>query len=597
MARPGTITEKVKEKSDIVRIVGEYISLRKAGVSWVGLCPFHNEKTPSFSVHPIRQIFHCFGCGEGGDVFKFVMLIENFSFPEALRLLAEKSGMRLQVKDRIHGANDPQTKEREALFHLHEVVAQFYSEQMNATAEGRAARAYLSDRGLTGPVISRFGLGYAPTSGRVLSPFLVKKGFEARVIELSGLVVAETGLRGKKNYLDRFRRRVIFPLTDERGKIIGFAARVLSAADSSSPKYLNSPETPIYRKSRVLYNLSGAGKVIRKLEFAILVEGYMDCIALSSAGIKNGVASCGTSLTNAQVRLLSRYTRHVVVSFDPDTAGIRATERSLDLLLEEGFKVRVLELPEGLDPDGFLRKRGSEAYRRLLDQAPSYMDYLTDRTAKQFDLGSGEGKVAAVNSLLPRLARIPGRILRAETARRVAELLKVDERLLLEEITRAAVERRSEVVELKRESGPAVTEAEKQMLQILFDDAKLRSDFLLRFEQMPLHQGLASEEIFNLMLTKSAEGSMEGVSNFWNQLDPEKQKLLYHILSLPLGRLGRREAEACWSALRRRQMEVKREKLQREIERAEKNRDQKLLYQLVRDKSHLNKELAEIKKM
>ena len=589
--------ERVRQASDIIRVVSEYVPLRKTGVNHTGLCPFHSEKTPSFAVHPTRQIFHCFGCGEGGDVFKFVMLIERVSFPEALRLLAEKGGIRLPEKSMGKEMNDPQAKQRSALYRIHEAAAQFFAEQMGATAEGRAARAYLTDRGLTGPIISRFGMGYALSSGPALAEYLQSGRFEPEALEASGLLVWESTAGGNRKYSDRFRRRIIFPITSERGRVIAFAGRALGNAQASVPKYLNSPETPIYAKSRVLYNLSRAGGPIRKGDAAILVEGYMDCIALASAGIENVVASCGTSLTFAQVQLLGRYTRRVVVNFDSDAAGIRAAERSLDLLLEEGLEVRILELPEGLDPDGYLRRHGPEAYRRQLDLAPSYLDYLTERAAQEHDLSNAEGKVAAVNALLPRLARIPNRIGRAETARRVAERLNVQERLLGEEIARAASERRPEVAFAARDVEDTATLAEKRMLQILFGNPALLKEFARRLREIPLHQGLVTGPIFEQLLRHSGAESKPEVADVAEHMAPEHQKLLYKILTMPMVSLGKEEAERCWTALRRHELESKRERLQKQIEAAQRSRDRELLYRLSADKSLLNKELAAMKKI
>ena len=597
MAEPGSVAEKVKQAADIVKIVGEYLPLRKAGVNMVGLCPFHSEKTPSFSVHPTRQIFHCFGCGEGGDVFQFVMMVENVTFPEALHQLAEKTGIRLQRHTLEKEADDPRARERAALYRLHEEAGKFFAEQMSATGEGRAARAYLADRGLTGPVLSRFGLGYAPSSGQALTRYLAESAVPPRAIELSGLLVADSGTGGKSRTYDRFRRRIIFPITNDRGKVIAFAGRTLGGADASGPKYLNSPETPIYSKSRVLYNLSRAGQAIRKAEYAVLVEGYMDSIALASAGIENGVASCGTSLTENQVRLLGRFARRVVVNFDPDAAGVRATERSLDLLLEGGFEVKVLELPDGLDPDSFLRQKGVAAYREELGRAPSYLDYLTDRAARDHNLENPEGKVAAVNAVLPRLARIPNRILRAETARRVAEGLRVEEKLILEEIDRAARERRPEVKVSVGKIDVEVSLAERQLVQILLEDAELRTEFAPRIEKSSLHRGLRTEAIFEQLLRLYAEGAEVDVSGVAEGLGPEQQKLLYGILASPAGPLGRGEAENSWSWLWRRYLERQLQELPKEMAQAHRNNEMERFQRLNDDKMRLRKELAEIKKV
>src|SRR5437870_1858118 len=430
--------DEVRAAADIVKIVGDYVKLRKAGVHHKGLCPFHQEKTPSFSVHPAKQVFHCFGCKAGGDVFNFVMLIEHLTFPEALRRVAEKPGVTL--RERIGDETyDAQSRDRAALYKLHEEATKFFQAQLGATAEGRAARGYLADRGLGDETIARFRLGYAPSHGQALTRHLLDLGFEVETAEKSGLVLRDQ--EGKRHF-DRFRRRIIFPISNESGKAVAFGARALG---DDQPKYLNSPETPIYTKSRVLYHLDRAGNAIRKADAAVLVEGYMDSIAVASAGIERVVASCGTSLTDSQIRLLARYTRRVVVNYDPDSAGVAATERSLTGLLEEGFEVKVLALPSGLDPDAFIRKQGGAAYEKLLSAAPSYIDYLTERAASQHDLSRPEGRVAAANAVLPHLAKVPDAMLRTQLAQGLALRLRLDERSVQEEVKRAALRRESQV--------------------------------------------------------------------------------------------------------------------------------------------------------
>src|SRR5574337_316172 len=346
--------EEVRAAADIVKIVGDYVKLRKAGANFMGLCPFHQEKTPSFAVHPVKQIFHCFGCGVGGDIFKFVMLIENLPFPEALRRVAEKVGVQLR-ETAANETYDANAKIRAAVFKMHELAGRFFASQLSGTTEGRVARAYLADRGLTDEVVGRFRLGYAPSDGQALTRQLSEGGFEVALLEKSGLVLYDAE---RQRHYDRFRRRIIFPIANESGKLVAFGGRALG---DDQPKYLNSPETPIYTKGRVLYHLDRAAPAIRKLDYTILVEGYMDCIAVASSGIENVVASCGTSLTESQIRLLGRYSRRVVVNYDPDSAGVAATERSLALLLEEGFEAKVLALAGGLDPDSFIRQQGVAA--------------------------------------------------------------------------------------------------------------------------------------------------------------------------------------------------------------------------------------------
>src|SRR5215469_445179 len=449
--------QEVRAATDIVKIVGDYVKVRKSGVNLTGLCPFHQEKTPSFSVHPVKQIFHCFGCGVGGDVFKFVMLIENLSFPEALRRVAEKSGVKLKELP-LDAVSDGSAREREAILKIHEVAARFFAVQLGATAEGRAARAYLADRGISDEALARFRIGYAPSEGHALLRKLESEGFSGEVMEKSGLVLAES--EGRRR-LDRFRRRVMFPIARESGSVVAFGGRALG---DDQPKYLNSPETPIYSKSRVLFHLDRAAKAIRERDEAILVEGYMDAIAVAMAGFEQVTASCGTSLTSNQVRLLARHTRRVVVNYDPDSAGLTATERSLDLLLEEGFECRVLALAEGLDPDAFIRREGAAAYAERLKSAPFYLEHLADRAAAVHDLRSPQGKVAAVNSLMTHLIRLTSPLLRREWVDRLADRLRLDDRLLRDEVRRAADTRR----EAKAPEGSVVlaaSPAEKELLR------------------------------------------------------------------------------------------------------------------------------------
>src|SRR5260370_21282040 len=337
MAEAGSTAERVKQQADIVRIVGEYVRLKKTGKDFSGLCPFHQEKTPSFTVSPIKQIFYCFGCGKGGDVYNFVMDMEKCEFPEAVKVVAEKCGIAVPRQKERSPEERKENQQRSVLVEMHREAQTFFVKQLEGTPEGKAARAYLEDRGLDNDAIARFGIGYAPSGGDALLRHLKIKYNDKLLIE-SGLVS-----RGQSagRLFDRFRRRITFPISNESGKIVAFGARALG---DDMPKYLNSPETPIHSKSNVLYHMDRAKEALRRQDFAILVEGYMDAIAVARAGISNVVASCGTSLAETQIKLLGRFTKRVVVTYDPDAAGQSATERSLSLMLESGFEVRVLAL-------------------------------------------------------------------------------------------------------------------------------------------------------------------------------------------------------------------------------------------------------------
>src|SRR2546422_749508 len=576
--------DEVRAAADIVKIVGDYVKLRKAGVHHLGLCPFHQEKTPSFSVHPGKQVFHCFGCKAGGDVFNFVMLIEHLTFPEALRRVAEKAGVTL--RERIGDETyDAQSRDRVALYKIHEEATKFFQAQLGATAEGRAARGYLADRGLGDETIARFRLGYAPAHGQGLTRHLLDLGFEVETAEKSGLVLRDQ--EGKRHF-DRFRRRIIFPISNESGKAVAFGARALG---DDQPKYLNSPETPIYTKSRVLYHLDRAGNAIRKADAAVLVEGYMDSIAVASAGIERVVASCGTSLTDSQIRLLARYTRRVVVNYDPDSAGVAATERSLAGLLEEGFEVKVLALPSGLDPDAFIRKQGGAAYEKLLSTAPSYIDYLTERAASQHDLSRPEGRVAAANALLPHVAKVPDAMLRTQLAQGLALRLHLDQRSVQEELKRAALRRESQV---KPEvAAPKANHSVKLLLRACLENHDLADEFASEVVESGDCEGLMGEQVFRRIAELRGKGERLEVALLEESLSPEEKGLLYESLFWPGDPVNRALALACRQKLRFERAQRERERVRADIERAEREKDSPRLAELIRAKQLLDRKLRE----
>jgi len=574
--------DEVRAAADIVKVVGDYVKLRKAGANYMGLCPFHQEKTPSFAVHPAKQIFHCFGCGVGGDVFKFVMMMDNLTFPEALRRLAEKVGVTLSdtFGDQTYDAN---ARVRTALYKMHEAVAKFFAGQLSGTTEGRLARAYLEDRGLTDEVVGRFRLGYAPADGQALTRQLSGAGYESELLEKSGLVVRDAE---RNRHYDRFRRRIIFPIANDSGKVVAFAGRALG---DEQPKYLNSPETPIYTKGRVLYHLDRAAQAIRKLDYTILVEGYMDCIAVASSGIENVAACCGTSLTESQIRLLARYSRRVVVNYDPDSAGVAATERSLALLLEEGFEAKVLALPGGLDPDSFVRKQGPAAYRQLLATAPSYIDYLTERAVATHNVNTPEGKVAAANAVMPYLAKVPNPMLRAELASRLAERLRLDERLLREELRRAAGAGRPQV-QVKQDVAATASPAEKQLLRVFLEHQDLADEFLPALVEGRDCEGLITAPIFGRMLEMRRRGESLQPASLGEMLIAEERRLLYESVFWACD-LSREQTLFSCQELRERRFGRESARLKAAINLAERERDSAKLAELLQAKSKLDKQL------
>src|ERR1700719_1262615 len=557
MAEAGSFADRVKQQADIVRVVGEYVRLKKSGQNFTGLCPFHSEKTPSFAVHPVKQIYHCFGCGAGGDVFKFVMEMDKITFPESVRAVAEKCGIAIpRAKERTPEERQ-QNQQRTSLVELHREAAAFFVQQLNATQEGRAAKAYLLDRGLDSDAMARFGIGFAPSGGEALLRAFQQK-YPEKGLEVSGLFSRDQNGR----LFDRVRRRVMFPIATDSGKIVAFGGRALG---DDLPKYLNSPETPIYTKSNLLYHLDRAKEALRQRDFAVLVEGYMDAIAVARAGISNVVASCGTSLTEPQVKLLNRFTRRIIVNYDPDTAGQAATERSLSLLLEQGVEVRVLALPGGKDPDSFIRAQGAAAYTKLLNEAPPYVDYLISRAAKM-DLTSAEGKLRAVNFLMPYVQRIPDRILRSEWATRIAQQLRIEEPVLRESMRKAANERRSEVKARPELVGRAGKPAERRLVQMLIEAEEFRSQLAQEIRAGELHRGLETERILAALVVACDSGERPDAASLATALEDRDRRLLFEIAFESAAPPTWQEAESCLTVLRRRRAEEELSAVQKQIE-------------------------------
>jgi DNA primase len=557
MAEAGSTAERVKQQADIVRVVGEYVRLKKTGKDFSGLCPFHQEKTPSFTVSPIKQIFYCFGCGKGGDVFNFVMEMERCEFPDALRLVAEKCGISIPKPKPSSPAERTQSGVRTTLVEMHREAQTFFVRQLQGTAEGKLARAYLEDRGLDKATIERFGIGYAPSGGDMLLSHLKGKYAEKLLAE-SGLVSRGDGGR----LFDRFRRRITFPIANESGKIVAFGCRALG---DDQPKYLNSPETPIYSKSNVLYHLDRAKEALRRSDFAVLVEGYMDAIAVARAGISNVVASCGTSLAEPQIKLLGRFTKRVIVNYDPDTAGQAATERSIAILLEQDFEVRVLALPGKADPDKFIGEQGADAYMKLLKESPPYVDYLIAR-ARQMDMTTAEGKLRAVNFLLPYVQKIPNRILRSEWATRIAQQLRLDEPVLRAALSKAAAERRSEVKTKPELVGRAAKPVERRLIRMLAEGEGFRGELAQQLQQGQLYLGLETEKIFVALIAASLSGQAVQATEIAAALEERDRRLLYEILFEETSELTWEEAQSCVDALRHRQAEKQLADVQRSIE-------------------------------
>jgi DNA primase len=563
VAEAGSFAEKVKQQADIVRVVGEYVRLKKTGKDFSGLCPFHQEKSPSFTVSPLKQIFYCFGCGKGGDVFNFVMDMEKSAFPEAVRTVAEKCGIAIPRPRERSPEERQENQQRAALVEMHREAQAFFTKQISGTPEGKAARAYLEDRGLDSSAIERFAIGYAPSAGDALTR-LLKQKYPDKLLGESGLV--SRGEQGGRLF-DRFRRRIMFPIANESGKIVAFGGRALG---DEMPKYMNSPETPIYSKSHVLYHLDRAKEALRRSDFAVLVEGYMDAIAVARAGISNVVASCGTSLAEPQIKLLSRFTKRVIINYDPDNAGQLAAERSVSLLLEQDFEVRVLALPpvgdKKADPDLFIREKGVEEYTKLLKEAPPYVDYLIAR-ARKMDLTTGEGKTRAVNFLLPYIQKIPNTILRSEWATRIAQQLRVDEPVMRAALSKAATQRHSELKIQPELVGHSAKPVERRLIRMLAEAEGFRRELAERLQAAQLYHGLETEKVFAALIARSLADLPMVATEVATQLEERDRRMLFEILFEESSEPTWEEAVSCVEALQHRQAERELADVQRSIER------------------------------
>ena len=617
MALSSDFAQTLKLQADIVRVVGEYVTLKKAGAqNYSGLCPFHKEKTPSFSVHATRQFYHCFGCGVSGDVFSFVQKLENVTFPEAVRAVAQKMGVALPKQTFSSEAEARDAKLRTALLEVHERACAFFQECLKRP-EGARAQEYLAGRGLDEETIKKFRIGFAPDSGFLLRDRL-KGEFSEEILRESGLFSWKEGTGGGQantrsldsaaststsgsagddkvvegksegenpkleahnrkpvSMYSKFRNRVMFPISNESGRVIAFTARTLSSDEKAGPKYLNSPETVIYSKSRVLFNLDQAKEAIRALNYAILVEGQMDCISVFAAGFRNVIASSGTAFTGAQAGLLGRFSKQVVVNFDPDAAGAKATERTLGLLVEEEFEIRVLTLESGFDPDLFIRRKGKEAYASALKNSQKYFAYLIEWARTQFPVRSSEGKAKAVNYLLPHVQHVPSRIVRDELAEEIAQKLNIDSAVLRQELKHAANTRKTATV--KPSPEVQVTDAEKILIRALASGQQLQREesvadrsgedyafdrearLVLAAER--LHVGLGTESLVEALLN-----APESTELMKLPVSDQERGLLAAILMKDDEELTAEKIEGSVRALRRVQIRRRLQEVQRELE-------------------------------
>ncbi|HSC27728.1 MAG TPA: DNA primase [Vicinamibacterales bacterium] len=554
---PASFIEDLKSHADIVQVVQERVPLRRSGTAWKGLCPFHGEKTPSFQVNGDRGFFHCFGCGAGGDVIKFVELYDKVSFPEAVRLLAARAGLTVPEPD--GSRQDAQSQRlREALLKAHEVAAAWFRTQL-ATPAGTAASRMLAERGLSPATVEQLGIGFAPAGREGLKRALLDQGFSAEALLSTGLAVQRDG----GAVVDRFRNRLMIPIARENGAVIAFGGRAME--EGQQPKYLNSPETAIYVKGRTLYGLSLSKAAIARARYAVMVEGYFDVAQALQAGIGNVVASSGTALTPAQARLLKRFASKVVLSFDPDAAGQGAAARSSELLVAEGFQVNVAMMPSGQDPDAFIRKHGGSAYQDRIRNSRQYLEYLLDREAAQHDFTRDDGRHEFLTKMLSIAARIPDAAARDQFADRLAHKARITEEVVRAEIRRAAAQRTTIGRELGG-GGPGfagVRNAEKGLIWALFQDPASAGAALAELEPPDL-EGLVTRGILEQArsLHEWPVQSLPGA--LIERLNKEEAELVEDIRRQ---KQAPGDPAACVRALQRLRYDRERAEVQREIDR------------------------------
>ncbi len=550
--------DQLKSQVRIEDVVGEYVKLRKSGPSrYMGLCPFHSEKTPSFTVHVVHQFYKCFSCGAGGDVVKFIMEKEGLSFWEALKQLAERYGIPLPKRSQY---SDEDSRQRGAAFEMHEMAQEAFRANLESAA-GEAARAYLAKRGVAPETIAQFGLGYAERSGYALVRMFERRNLSSAQMEQSGLV----GKRPDGSFYDRFRNRLMFPIHNESGKIIAFGGRALAADDE--PKYLNSPETAIYKKSYVLYNLHRAKETIRKQDRAILVEGYMDAIGVTAAGIANVVASCGTSLTAQQVQAMKRHSARIAVNFDPDAPGSNAAERSIGLLLEEGMQVRIVELDGGLDPDEYCRERGAAEYQQRLEEAKGYFYWLADRARSKHDVHSSEGVVAVLNALLPAVDKVADPLERSAIANDLAAYIGVQPGMVLDSFRKTAASRREKPMERPK---VALRHDERLLLNAILADEEVGKEILRELQQSDAAAGFASGRVFQAACALESAGGRLNFENLHARLEEADQNLLAEAVLEGEAEVTPGAVTAAMESIRRSQQRGLRDQMKARIREAER---------------------------
>src|SRR5215216_1309579 len=591
MRYPQTFIDDLKRQADIVRVIQDYVQLKKKGANWMACCPFHKEKTPSFSVSPAKEIFYCFGCHKGGSVFNFVMEIERVPFPEAIKIVADKACMPLpkMVDD---GRFEARRQETDHVVQLNSWAMEWWQQQLESSGEGRIARDYLKDRGITEETVKTFRLGYAPDSWDALSNYLRNKGATADHIDRSGLVAKKED--SNRSY-DRFRGRLMFPVLDAQGRPIAFGGRTLRGEDA---KYINSPETAAYVKGRNLFGLNLTRDEIRRQGFAILVEGFLDLIVPYQFGIRNVVASLGTALTPDQAMLLSRFARKVVVNYDGDRAGVQAAKKSIEILLAEDLEVKVLVLPDNADPDEYIRKFGVTEYQRRRAQAQPHIQFVIENALRDRNLHRPAEKAEAVEEVLPYIRAVKSRFQKREYFDMAMDALAIDRenvntstwrRELWQTVRDNKNIRPQSVQALTRRSD--ATAAEQRLLSLLCADANLRREVLPMLKEED-YEDLATAPLFKAVFELERDGAEIDFENLNNKIEGDEFAAKFVPMILMNSSLhGSNEhyiAEECVTTFRLMKVDQRIEELRRELVIAEREQDMDRLSKLSTEQIQLS---------
>lgn len=572
------IIDKIRQIASIVEIASQYTTLRKRGKKYVGLCPFHSEKDPSFTVDDEKQLFHCFGCGVGGDIFTLVMEKENLSFPETLRYLAEKYNIPMPERRK----SSPQSKKlEEQLYKINENTLAFFKKNLFNTNEGRKALDYLKKRNISEETIQDLKIGYALNSWSGLLDFFQQKGISPKLLEKAGLVIPS---QKKDGYYDRFRGRIIFPIFSLSGKIVAFGGRTFIDAE---PKYLNSPDTPIYTKGELLYGLNLTKNSIREAGEVILVEGYTDFASLYQAGITNSAASLGTSLTPGQISQAYRFAPRIIVNYDSDSAGKSAALRAISLCLEKGAQIKILTLPEGLDPDSYLQKYGAEKYKSFLAKSTPGLKVMINSFLRDGKMDIPEEKAKIVRNVVKEIEKIPDYVIRSEYLKQTSEFLSVDEEIIRNIIRQKSPEKTSEEKEF-------FLPAEKRLLQILLENKEIASHVYAEMKEEDF-QGLIGEPIFKILSDSFQKGKFLSIHELHQEeIDPRLLSSLSEAL-IEKGDIPTVEkALDCLYSLKKKSLENRWKQINEEIARLEKSGEKEKLSSLLHQKHDIAKQILSL---